>query len=222
MNELDRLEGQRKACIEEIDHMLNLDSSANAYRLRRVEIVLSEIEAILEFEEKETAKPLDGILEGIFNSSSKDSDYEHEKLDNAREEYFKCLINSNTSQGDEYRKKVKARVLDSSINAKKELLRLGAIEHEQADNLLYYLKLRKGGYKIGITSNRRVKDRYPSVSEDDYTILYAERVINAKSIESMVKQSCAICIVNEDESLGTAGTEIFSRDVLNINDNLNM
>jgi len=114
---------------------------------------------------------------------------------------------------EEYYKAIKAeanRLLTADLEFYKP------IEHAEADNVLYYLRIsykNRYYYKIGVTTNS-VEERYKGI-EGEYKILYEKRLINAKKIESQIKND----FIDDNFKLallGTSGTEIYDRDILNL------
>lgn len=91
-----------------------------------------------------------------------------------------------------------------------------AIEDSRADTIFYYLKLNNGNYKIGITVNS-VESRYSG--KKGYQVLYEERLINARQVEKAIINEFSQYVVNQDNILGTEGTEIFNRDILKLDYN---
>ena len=103
----------------------------------------------------------------------------------------------------------------SSINSKTN----NDIKMEEGGNTtLYYLKTtNKRGqirYKVGITK-RDLKKRYGRKNSIKYEILMEKRIIRAKSVEKKIKREFKSSVTNE-KLLGTKGTEIFSNDILDL------
>jgi len=91
------------------------------------------------------------------------------------------------------------------------------IKNQNADNVFYYLKIiykNTPYYKIGITRHS-VVERYSSYTNNDYTILYEERVDGAIRFEEMLKEKFKKDLFHL-ALLGTKGTEIFDRDILEL------
>ena len=143
-------------------------------------------------------------------------------------------------EAEEYKEKIKnkeaeismleqrIKKLDKNIEEEKELREqqlkyalenspltnyFGVKYDDDADNILYYLKLPNGHYKVGITSSS-VSKRYSGIY--GYKVLLERRAVNARQVEGKIKQTFKHLVVGEDKHLNTKGTEIFSEDVLKL------
>jgi len=206
-DQLQRMQVMREDAERDIAIARDKDSLKGSSMERHAEDILVKLDSIAHFNKY-------GEL-WEYNPDSDELRYEDELVDNAKKAYEQVLLKSGTKRGSEYRELLVLELLDTSAIVENYIEdELNAIVNPHADNMLYYLALKDGTYKIGFTSLSKVKDRYPSVNEDDYKIIYAKRLVNARQVESLIKERFKDYCMESDSCLGTSGTEVYSINIL--------